>query len=358
MYIYIHVPFCNNICSYCDFAKVYYNKEMVNKYLVALKKEIIDRYNNEEVKTIYIGGGTPTSLDYKELSELLEITNLFNKKNLVEFSIESNIEIDIDKINLLKEYNVNRISLGVQSFDSNILSILNRTHNKEDVINTINLLKNNGFNNINIDLIYGVNEDINVIKSDIDTFLSLNINHISYYSLILEENTMLYNDKFNVIDEDIEFNMFKYIDNVLCSNNYNHYEVSNYCKDNYECIHNLNYWNNGDYYGFGLGAVSYINNYRITNTRNMSKYINNDYIKDNIYEDIDTKMYTDIMLGFRLFKGIDIKEFKKRYNRNIDDVFNIENYLDNKILLLNNNYLRINKKYIYLMNEILINIMK
>lgn len=358
MYIYIHIPFCNSICSYCDFAKLYYNKDYVDKYLDALENEIRLYYKDEVVKTIYIGGGTPTSLDYNELKRLLDITNIFNKSSNTEFSIESNVELSIDKIKLLKDYNVNRISLGVQSFDNNILNILNRTHNIDDVITTINNLKDNGFSNINIDLIYGVTNDIDIVKKDINTFLTLDIKHISCYSLIIEDNTMLKINKFKEIDENIEYEMYKEIEKTLADNNYEHYEVSNYCKEGYQSIHNLNYWNNGSYLGFGLGSVSFIDNYRITNTRNIRKYINLDYNKKYEYEDEDTSINTYIMLGLRKCDGINLDEFRRLFNKDISEVLDYKDYLSNNILIIHNGFLKINKNYIYLSNEILINILK
>lgn len=357
MHIYIHIPFCKNICSYCDFCKIYYNKKYINNYLDALEKEIKTRYNNEFVKTIYIGGGTPTSLDYDELERLLEITNIFNKDKKLEFSIESNIEIDNEKIKLLKKYNVNRISLGVQSFDDKILKILNRTHNKEDVLNTIKLLKENDLSNINIDLIYGVTDNIDIIKKDIDLFLSLDIPHISCYSLIIENNTILKINNYNNINEEVEYDMYKYIEEKLLENNYHHYEVSNYAKKGYESIHNMCYWKNKEYYGFGLSSVSYIKNRRITNTKNIDKYIKGIFIKETHIEDELEQMENDIILGLRLIDGIDILEFEKKYNKKIKDIFNINPYLENGMLNILDNKLKINKNYIYLSNEILTNIL-
>ena len=358
MYIYIHIPFCTHICSYCDFAKIYYNKDIVNKYLKSLEQEIKKRYKNELVKTIYIGGGTPTSLDLEELRRLLEIIKIFNKDKNIEFTIESNIELDINKIKLLKEYNVNRISLGVQSFDDKVLKLLNRTHHKDDIFNTINLLKKEGINNINIDLIYGVIDDLNIVKNDIDTFLKLDIPHISCYSLILEKNTMLYNNNFKPINEDNEYEMYKLIEDILTKNNYIHYEISNYAKPNYKSIHNINYWHNGSYYGFGLNAVSYLNNYRITNTKNISKYLENNYLKDKIHEDEYTQMQTDLMLNLRLLEGINYEDFYQKYNKNIEEIFDIDYYLEKNILIKKDNHLKINKNYIYLSNEILVNMQK
>lgn len=358
MYIYIHIPFCSSICSYCDFAKVFYNKTLVTAYLNSLEKEIDKRYNNNLVKTIYIGGGTPTCLDYEELKRLLNITNKFKTTNNLEFTIESNVEIDENKIKLLKEYNVNRISIGVQSFNDKILKTLNRTHKKNDVIKTIKLLKENNFKNINIDLIYGVEENIEIIKEDLKTFLKLDIPHISYYSLIIEDNTLLKINKFKQISEEIDYAMYKYIEETLEDNNYIHYEISNYCKEGMMSIHNKNYWLNGNYLGFGLGAVSYIDNKRISNTKNINKYIENNNINEELYENLNTRMQTDIMLGLRLIEGINIKNFKNKYNKDIYEVIDINNYLNNGIIEITNGYLKINKKYIYLSNEILVNILK
>ena len=356
MYIYIHIPFCSSICSYCDFPKVLYCSKYINKYLDCLEKEINDRYKGELVKSIYVGGGTPTSLSYKELERLFKIINIFNTGKNIEYTIESNVEsLDIDKIKLLKKYNINRVSLGVQSFDNGILKELNRHHTKDDVFRVVNDLKSNKIININIDLIYGVNNNIDIIKKDIDYYLELNIPHISCYSLIIEDNTMFGINKRDYIDSNIDYEIYKYIEDKLTSNDYIHYEVSNYCKEGYQSIHNLNYWDNGYYYGFGMGSVSYIDNYRISNTKNLSKYLDNKYVDSNIYEDIDTRISNTLILGLRKVKGINILDFKKKYNRDIIDLYNIKELIDDNKLILDNNYLYINPKYFYLSNEILIN---
>jgi len=218
--VYIHIPFCSNICSYCDFSKIYYNSKYVSRYLDTLESEIKERYNNEIVKTIYIGGGTPSSLNDKELERLFNIIKIFKLSDNCEYTMEANIEnLTLNKIKLMKEYGINRVSLGVQTFDNSNLIYLNRKHNKDDVFNIINLLKLNGFNNINIDLIYGIDSNINKVKKDIDYFLELDIPHISCYSLIIENNTVIGNNNTNYIDEDIEYEMYKYIENKLEKNN-------------------------------------------------------------------------------------------------------------------------------------------
>ena len=354
--VYIHIPFCKNICNYCDFCKVYYQTGYVSKYLDALKLEIKNRYKNEEVDTIYIGGGTPSSLNLDELRRLFDIIKIFKLKDNYEFTIECNIEsIDEDKLKLFKDNKVNRLSFGVESFDKDILKILGRYHNEEMVFNNIELSKKY-FDNINIDLIYGVTNDIDIVKRDIDKFLKLDISHVSCYSLILEENTKLYIDRHEYIDQDVDRMMFDYINDTLVNTGYNHYEISNYAKDGYESVHNKNYWLNGSYYGFGLGAVSYLDNYRISNTKNMNKYLNEDYVKNREYETISVRKENDLMLGLRLINGINIDLFNKKYNDNLLDKNIIKKLINDGMLEVFDKYLRCNYKYIYLLNDILISI--
>ncbi len=355
MYIYIHLPFCSSICSYCDFSKLLYEKKYIDIYLKQLKTEILTRYQNEEVVSIYIGGGTPTCLTEGELRNLLELTKIFKRKKNIEFTIESNIEcLTIEKIKLLVRYGVNRISLGVQSFQEDILKELNRHHNKEMVKDVVGWLKKEGISNISIDYIYGVNEDIHKIQSDMEFFLSLNLPHISCYSLIIEDNTVLkINNKKN-IDEEIEENMYHFIEDVLEEHHYVHYEVSNYAKKGFESIHNINYWNNGEYYGFGLGAVSYLRHVRRSNTKNFSNYLKGVFFQCEEYEDESLQISNDLILGLRKIGGISLDEFEKKYHKKLLDCYDIRDLLDGGMLEIVDNYLRIPKKNIYISNEILI----
>lgn len=354
--VYIHIPFCKNICNYCDFCKVYYKTGYVSKYLDSLELEIKNRYKGEVIDTIYIGGGTPSCLSLEELKRLFDILKIFRLNDNYEWTLECNIEsIDSDKLDLFKSNGVNRLSFGVESFDKDILKILGRYHNEKMVFDNIKLSKKY-FDNINIDLIYGVTDNIDKVIYDIDKFLELDISHISCYSLILEENTKLYIDNHKYIDEDVDRMMFDYINNKLVSCGYNHYEVSNYAKDGYESVHNRNYWLNGYYYGFGLGSVSYIDNYRISNTKNMNKYLNNDYVKDKEYEDINIRKENDLILGLRLIHGINYKLFNERYNDSLLDRDIIKELICDELLLLDGEYLKCNYKYIYLLNDILVRI--
>lgn len=358
MSIYIHIPFCNSICTYCDFCKILYNKKYINDYLDNLEKEIKVRYKSEIVNTIFIGGGTPSSLDDEELIRLMNIIEIFKLNDNYEFIVECNIEsITENKLKIMKKYGVNRISIGVESFDNSIIKLLGRNHTKKDVYNKMGIVKRY-FSNINIDLIYAAYDDINILKSDIDCFLKLDIPHISTYSLIIEDNTMLKINGMKNIDEDIDYEMYKYIEDSLEKNNYIHYEISNYAKNGYQSKHNLVYWNNEEYYGFGLSSTSYINNERITNTKNLRNYLNGKYIGTSISEDKEIKMENEVMLGLRKLDGIDLDRFKDKFNVSLEDIYNIDNLISEGYLVKEDNYIKINKKYMYISNEIIVRILE
>ena len=356
--VYIHIPFCKKICTYCDFCKVYLNDKFVLPYLNSLANEIKEKYQGEMIKTLYIGGGTPSSLSIKDLTYLLDITKIFNLDKLIEFTFECNLnDINEELLNLLKRYNINRLSIGIESFNEKKLSFMNRKHTFEDALEKINLCRSLGFNNINIDLIYGIpNETINVLKKDLKQVLKLNPEHISTYSLIIEDNTIIGINKMSPIDEETDEEMYHTICDILKKNNYLHYEVSNFAKNGYTSRHNINYWLNENYYGFGLGAHGYIGNIRYENTKSLTKYINGNYVLSETLLSMSDDMNNTIMLGFRLTKGINLKYFYKKYHVNLQEYYDIKKLLDEKKLLYKDGYLKINPKYIYVMNEILIKI--
>ena len=352
--VYIHIPFCSNICSYCDFSKMFYNENYVDKYLEALEKEIKENYKNEEIKTIYIGGGTPSSLNLNQLKKLLDITNIFKTNNLEEFTIECNPEnLDEEKIKLFTNYKVNRISLGVQTFNDKYLKYLNRCHNKEMVFDVINLLKKYNFNNINIDLIYALKgQTIDELKEDIKIFKSLDIPHISAYSLIIEPNTILYNQNTENIDEDLDLEMHNVILEEL--KDYDHYEISNYGKKGFYSKHNLVYWNNEQYYGFGMGASGYIGNIRYDHTRSFNNYINGKYIKNKQELSKNEIIENEFILGFRKMDGINLDDFYNKYEINILDIDIVKILIKEGKLTKVKNNICIAKDYIYTCNDILI----
>lgn len=355
MYIYLHLPFCSSICSYCDFPKVLYDKKFVDRYLDCLKKEIKSRYQGEDVKSIFIGGGTPTCLDLEELEKLLKLTKLFHYSDLKEFTIESNIEsLSYEKILLLKKYGVNRISLGVQSFQDDVLRELNRHHNKKMVVDVVHDIRNVGIYNISIDYIYGVDSNIHGIQEDLETILELDIPHVSCYSLIIENGTMLKIRGKKNIDDETEKEMYLLIEDTLRKAGYHHYEISNYAKVGYESLHNLNYWNNLDYYGFGLGAVSYLGFYRRNNTKNLSHYLNNNYLDSEEYEDEMVRISNELILGLRKIDGISLHKFYEKYKRDVLEIFDIKELLLLGMLVIEGDFLKISQEYIYVSNEILL----
>ena len=352
MSIYIHIPFCKTICSYCDFCKFYYNEKWVDNYLIALKKEIKSKYKNEPINTIYIGGGTPTSLNIKQLEKLLKLTKLFNFEK-IEFTVETNADLSLDKVKLLKQYGVNRISIGVQTVNPKHLKFLNRNHTKEEVINLVNLLKQYDFN-VNVDLMYGMpNQTLKELEEDLDFILSLDVNHISTYSLIIEPHTKIYIDNVANIDEDLDYQMYQLINKKL--KNYVHYEISNFAKEGYYSKHNLVYWNNLEYYGFGIGASGYIDGVRYDNTRSYQNYINGKYILESHKLSKGEKIENEFILGFRKLEGINILDFKTKYDMNILDIDIVKKLLKEGKLSVDNGYLKINPKYIYISNTILVN---
>lgn len=354
--VYIHIPFCKSICSYCDFCKQLYNETNIKKYLNALKEEIKDRYHDEVLETLYIGGGTPSALKKEDLNELFDIIKLLNLTNLKEFTFECNVnDINEELINILVDNKVNRLSIGVESFNKEKLKFMERFSDFEDVYKKIEMIRNIGINNINVDLMYGIpGETLKDLKKDLNLILKLKPDHISTYSLILEEYTKLTVNNVQPIDEELELEMFNYIRKKLKSKKYIHYEVSNFAIKNKESKHNLKYWNNEEYYGFGLGAHGYIDGIRYENTKNFNKYIEYNFVSKQDFVGIKEKQENEIMLGLRKIKGISLQEFFDKYEVNMQDVFPIKPLIKNKDLIYKDGYIYINPDKLYIMNEILL----
>ncbi|HHW69402.1 MAG TPA: radical SAM family heme chaperone HemW [Tenericutes bacterium] len=354
--VYIHIPFCSTICSYCDFCKFLYNEEWVEKYLNELEKEIKSKYNGELIKTLYIGGGTPSCLSIAELTKLFEIIKYFNKDINCETTFECNIEnINEEKLLFLLNNKVNRLSIGVQTFNDNYLSFLNRKHVETEIKDKIEFAKKIGFDNISIDLIYAIpNQTINELKMEIDKFIELDINHISTYSLIIESNTKLNIDNISNIDEALDKEMYDYITNRLLKKGFNHYEISNFAKPGYESKHNLVYWNNQNYYGFGLGASGYINDIRYENTRSFNNYLNGKYVLNEEVLDKQKTIENEYILGFRKIKGINKVDFYNKFRVDISKNKNIQKNIKEGKIIDDGENIFIKKEYIYISNSILI----
>ncbi len=354
--VYVHIPFCRSICSYCDFCKMFYNGAFVTKYLNALINEIQDRYMGEEIHTLYIGGGTPSCLSMKDLNYLFEIIDKFQLADDLEFTFECNLDdINEELLSLLKEKRVNRLSIGIESFNENKLQFMERHHTFEEAENAISLARQIGFDNINVDFIYGIPEEtMKDMKRDLDLLLKLEPDHISTYSLIVEDNTKIGYAGILPIDEELDASMYEYICDKLDSKNFEHYEVSNFARNGKKSKHNLKYWNNEEYYGFGLGASGYIHGVRYDNTRSLTKYINGEFTKNEEMLSKEDKMYYELMLGFRKMEGINLKDFYRKYEINMQEAFDLKEVLNEEELIVDGEYIYINPEDIYVMDEILI----
>lgn len=361
--LYIHIPFCKAICSYCDFPKEIANIDKQNAYLKALIKEM-EHYNLAAltIDTIYIGGGTPSALNQDQLHFLLSsIKNVIDVTKLQEYTIEANPnDITLEKAKLFYDFGVNRISLGVQTFNDYHLRSVNRKHTNNDVYHAINALHQAGIANINIDLIFNLpKQKLEDVQRDLETALTLNITHISYYSLILEENTKLYYDvlkkKAVINDEEIEAEMFETIIKTLKSSAFKHYEISNFAKEGYLSKHNLIYWRNHDYIGIGAGSHGKYQQQRYFNHRSVKFYIeqvnaiNHGKKERYAYEPLrDT-----FLLGLRLCKGVNIVAIEKEYAIDLFTQYpKLKDYIKQELVEIVDNHLRLTNKGLLLGNEV------
>lgn len=357
--VYVHIPFCKNICSYCDFCKNFYNKKIVLEYLIALEKEIKENYKGEYLDTLYIGGGTPSCLKRNELKKLFEILGNFKLNEKYEFTFECNYE-DISEafLIMLKSYGVNRISIGIQTFNNIFSKILQRKIDKIKMEEKI-LLAKKYFKNISVDLMYAIpGEKISDLKSDLELFLSLDVTHISTYSLIFEEHTKLIKMSLEEMDDDTQSVMYDKIVNTLSSKGYIHYEISNFSKPGFESKHNLTYWNNDEYYGFGAGASGFIKKRRYNNTKSVFNYIKGKRIVYEEYIDNNQMIKDEVMLNLRKAQGINKDEFFKKYNIKFEELFDYLLLIKRGLLKETHNNIYIPENKLFVSNEIIINLLK
>ena len=354
--VYIHIPFCNHICNYCDFCKVYYNKKYVIKYLEALNLEIEKNYQNDLITSLYIGGGTPSSLSIFELKILFNILKKLNLSQDREITFEANPDsLTLEKIKLLKEFGVNRISLGVETINAELGSILNRKTSKEQVLKLITTLRDFQITNINVDLIYGIKgETMSILKEDLDFLLSLDVPHISTYSLMLEANTVLKIKGFTSIDSTLDRKMYEYICTTLAKAGYQHYEISNFAKPSFFSKHNQKYWANQFYYGFGVGASGYLDNIRYTNTRSLTAYLNGKTIITKEELDFEAEITYEVILRLRTKEGINKEAFFRRYHCKLGDIFNYYDLINTPYFHETANNVALNSEYFYVSNSLII----
>lgn len=367
--LYIHIPFCAQKCLYCDFPSFARKDHLRKAYIEALNKEIIslrEKHNNLEINTIFIGGGTPSVLESDELEYLLKEVVKLNMAKDIEYSMECNPgNLTEEKLEVMKKYGVNRISMGLQAKQDNLLKGLGRIHNYKTFKENFLLAKKVGFNNINVDLMFGLpNQKLNEWEETLREIISLEPAHISAYSLIIEEGTAFYNlyenNKLKLPTEEEERKMYHLAKKILEENGFNQYEISNYAKKGKECRHNLAYWNMDNWIGVGSASASYMDGKRIKNISSVEEYINSINEKGEAIEEIINNSKNDNMeefmfMGLRKINGIDENEFKNRFSMNINDVYGeiINKYIDAGLLIRESGRIFLSEKGIEISNIIM-----
>lgn len=357
---YVHIPFCTQICYYCDFSKVFIKNQPVDAYLEHLIQETRS-YEIGKLRTLYIGGGTPTALSAQQLAYLLtELSKVMDLSEVEEFTIEANPgDLDPDKIAVLKDSQVNRVSLGVQTFDNKMLKRIGRSHQEQDIYDNIRHLKQAGFDNISIDLIYALpGQTMDQVKENVAKAIDLDIPHMSLYSLILENHTVFMNrmrrGKLPLPKEELEAEMFEYIIDELEKAGFEHYEISNFSKPGFESRHNLVYWDNAEYYGLGAGASGYVDGIRYKNHGPIRHYLEAiEAGKARITEEhltLEEKMEEELFLGLRKKSGVSKARFEEKFGVSFDQRYGqvVASLTEQGLLVPDDKQVRMTKRGLFL----------
>ena len=357
---YVHIPFCTQICYYCDFSKVFIKNQPVDAYLEHLIQETRS-YEIGKLRTLYIGGGTPTALSAQQLAYLLtELPKVMDLSEVEEFTIEANPgDLDPDKIAVLKDSLVNRVSLGVQTFDNKMLKKIGRSHQEQDIYDNIRHLKQAGFDNISIDLIYALpGQTMDQVKENVAKAIDLDIPHMSLYSLILENHTVFMNrmrrGKLPLPKEELEAEMFEYIIEELEKAGFEHYEISNFSKPGFESRHNLVYWDNAEYYGLGAGASGYVDGIRYKNHGPIRHYLEAvEAGKARITEEhltLEEKMEEELFLGLRKKTGVSKARFEEKFGVSFDQRYGqvVASLTEQGLLVPDDKQVRMTKRGLFL----------
>ena len=356
--VYIHIPFCAGKCRYCDYFTVKDKNGYIYKYLESIKKEA-SFYRGQEIKTIYIGGGTPSLLDCPQFEKLIEIIekNFDYSASDVEFSLELNPDsINEEKLRMYKENGVNRITIGIQSFNDKILNFLGRIYSVKKARQSIEFSMKY-FKNINIDLLFAIPEiqKLTDIENDLQIAGAYEFPHIAIYNLVIENRTyfhwLMKNNKISEIDDELYEKEYKLINSILTSKNYVHYELSSFAKKGFECRHNLTYWRNQEYIGLGAGAHSYISGKRFWNVKFPSEYIikiseNKSAVEDYEILESQARLGETIMLRLHLEEGVDIDEVSREFKINFKEKFSeeLEKLLSDEYIIIKDNIIRLTLK--------------
>ena len=368
--LYLHLPFCISKCPYCDFNSYPLKEEnQITSYISALYKEITtysQKLKKINIRTIYFGGGTPTILSGVQIYNILEFCkDKFTVDKNAEITIEANPgTLDGEKLKLLIESGINRLSLGAQSFNDLFLKKLGRIHNTQDIIDSYYLAREKGFNNINIDIMFALpDQTTKDLQTTLEKAVSLKPDHLSLYNLTIKPGTEYYEKykrgKLKLPTEDEEFDMYDWAINFLKENNFEHYEIANFARPYKRSMHNLIYWQNKPYLGIGAGAYSFIKGYRYMNYENPGRYIK-EIMSGKLPVDngeklsLRKRMIETIILGLRTKDGVGFKKFKTRFGVNLNDIFFKQvNKLVNLALLEKGDCkIKLTKKGIFLANTV------
>ncbi len=364
--LYIHIPFCKQKCFYCDFPSYASLDHLKDDYVEALCKEIEEKVIDYKIKSIFIGGGTPSYLETNQIYKLLKTISKLNLTENMEFTMECNPgALEKEKLETMLRGGVNRISMGLQAVQNSLLKDIGRIHSFKQFEENFNLAREVGFKNINVDLMFGLpNQKVDEWKESLEVIAKLNPEHISAYSLIIEEGTAFYKlwerNKLILPSEDEEREMYSITKEILKEHGYEQYEISNYAKSGYECYHNKVYWQCDDYLGVGSASSSFIDGKRIKNIENVKLYIEKINNNESIIEEIIKNSKEDnieefIFMGLRMNKGISLNEFKKRFGIDINSIYKdiIEKNINKKLLVLEKDNLRLTDKGIELSNLVM-----
>ena len=364
--LYIHIPFCKQKCLYCDFPSYSHKEELMDEYVKALNKEILSKTKKYKIESLFIGGGTPSYLSDENLKILLDTINKLDFVENAEKTMECNPgTVNKEKLEIIFNGGINRISFGLQSTNNEILKKIGRIHTYEEFKENYILARKIGFKNINIDMMFGLpNQSLNIWLESLKEVIELNPEHISSYSLIIEEKTPFYSlfnkDLLDLPSEEEERAMYEKGRDFLESKGYNQYEISNYAKDNKECFHNKIYWQCKEYIGVGVSSSSYIDGKRIKNIDNIKEYIknineNNSIIDEELENTEKDKIEEFMFMGLRMIKGIEEKEFENRFGKKVDELYKeiIEKHIKNGLLIREDGRIFLSKKGIELSNMVM-----
>lgn len=312
--IYIHIPFCQHVCAYCDFVKVNYHQTLADQVI----ERIIEDLSNHQrpFKTIYVGGGTPSVLNEQQLQRFFAATEPMRATNQ-EYTMEINPEtITRSKLALIKANGVNRLSVGVQAIQDHLLQTLTRQHSWNQAKEAISMIRELGFNNISVDAMYGIpNQTLHDFENTLKAFIACGVDHVSLYALTIEPNTMFYRQDVEPVDNELEGQFYDCAHRVLTEAGYDHYEVSSFSKPTKKSQHNLAYWHYKDFLGIGPGAASKLGFNRYTNTSNLHHYLNKEKLLKEVVElSLNDSVFERIMMGLRLSEGIDVTEINAAYD--------------------------------------------